>query len=374
MKNRVVSSVCFVLLGVNLLSCGGRQKSAAGDGVQVQDSVIAQAMEKDIVSLAPLETGEVFLKDQDPFGEVIELKGQQIVEPDTFIFKTSEDRMLLCSDSILVQKNYRAPYFVFHYPAMTYIKTVGVKGNGPDEFLIPEVVPSVDKEALCCLYERSNGRIYRLDKELNQTYLYTLFPTEKWGVNDLQEIGKNEFVYQSGRYIRTIKVEGDSLKEEKRYPLTLRFARKSPVLGSLAANPQRNRMVYAYKYFKIVKFMNMKGDSVRTLNFQQKGFDDETLNIADGLDANVTHYMQVSPTRDYVYISYSGRTPYAVGSDNDKGNRYMYVEQYDWNGNPVRKYKLDNFSISMMVDGRLNRLMLITYYNDDPYFIYQLKD
>ena len=84
--------------------------------------------------------------------------------------------------------------------------------------------------------------------------------------------------------------------------------------------------------------------------------------------------MQVSPTRDYVYISYSGRTPYAVGSDNDKGNRYMYVEQYDWNGNPVRKYKLDNFSISMMVDGRLNRLMLITYYNDDPYFIYQLKD
>lgn len=61
---------------------------------------------------------------------------------------------------------------------MTYIKTVGVKGNGPDEFLIPEVVPSVDKEALCCLYERSNGRIYRLDKELNQTYLYTLFPTE----------------------------------------------------------------------------------------------------------------------------------------------------------------------------------------------------
>lgn len=88
MKNRVVSSVCFVLLGVNLLSCGGRQKSAAGDGVQVQDSVIAQAMEKDIVSLAPLETGEVFLKDQDPFGEVVELKGQQIVEPDTFIFKT----------------------------------------------------------------------------------------------------------------------------------------------------------------------------------------------------------------------------------------------------------------------------------------------
>ena len=129
MKNRVVSSVCFVLLGVNLLSCGERQKSAAGDGVQVQDSVIAQAMEEDVVSLAPLETGEVFLKDQDPFGEVIELKGRQIVEPDTFIFKTFGDRMLLCSDSILVQKNYRAPYCVFHYPAMTYIKTVGVKGN-----------------------------------------------------------------------------------------------------------------------------------------------------------------------------------------------------------------------------------------------------
>ena len=41
---------------------------------------------KKIVALPPLEEGEVFLKDKDPFGEVVELQGNHIVEPDTFYF------------------------------------------------------------------------------------------------------------------------------------------------------------------------------------------------------------------------------------------------------------------------------------------------
>ena len=55
--------------------------------------------------------------------------------------------------------------------------------------------------------------------------------------------------------------------------------------------------------------------------------------------------MQVLPTRDYVYITYSGRTPYVVAAENNKGKHHMYVEKYDWNGNPVKKYKLNDFCV-----------------------------
>ena len=89
--------------------------------------------------------------------------------------------------------------------------------------------------------------------------------------------------------------------------------------------------------------MDLDSNAERTLNFQQSGFDEGTLHIADGLDANVTYYMQVLPTRDYVYITYSGRTPYVVAAENNKGKHHMYVEKYDWNGNPVKKYKLNDF-------------------------------
>ena len=66
--------------------------------------------------------------------------------------------------------------------------------------------------------------------------------------------------------------------------------------------------------------MDLDSNAERTLNFQQSGFDEGTLHIADGLDANVTYYMQVLPTRDYVYITYSGRTPYVVAAENNKAD------------------------------------------------------
>lgn len=43
-----------------------------------------------ITELPPLAEGEVFLKEQDPFGEAVELKGTHITNVDTFIFKPRE--------------------------------------------------------------------------------------------------------------------------------------------------------------------------------------------------------------------------------------------------------------------------------------------
>lgn len=118
----------------------------------------------------------------------------------------------------------------------------------------------------------------------------------------------------------------------------------------LCTNPGRDRMVYAYKYTKIIKFMDMEAKTVRTLNFEQSEFDEKTLTVRDGLDANVTHYMQVLPTRDYVYVTHSGRSPYVVAAENTKGNNYMYLEKYDWNGNPVKRYKLHDFCVYNVID------------------------
>ena len=72
-----------------------------------------------------------------------------------------------------------------------------------------------------------------------------------------------------------------------------------------------------------------------------------------------------------LYITYSGRTPYVVAAENNKGKHYMYIEIYDWNGNPVKKYKLNDFSVYTVLDEKTNRLVLSTYYNDDPLVVYQ---
>jgi hypothetical protein len=64
-------------------------------------------------------------------------------------------------------------------------------------------------------------------------------------------------------------------------------------MGSFALNPREKRMVYAYKYYKIIKFMDLDAKEVKTLDFKGVGFEEKTLHIADGLDMNVSHYFDI---------------------------------------------------------------------------------
>ena len=360
----------YSILCLSLAACGGKKNNAA----EPQEKPAADSIvEEKIVALPPLEEGEVFLKDKDPFGEVVELQGNHIVEPDTFIFKPASPNLVI-KDSLMIMQSRNAPFYIFRYPEFTYIKTVGRTGNGPDEFVAPYVIASLNPAYLCYLFERPKGMLYGLDKKLEIHPIQKIHSSKSmWDyIEHIYAAGKNSFVYPKGRNIYRATLEGDSVRTEEIKDMTLKQAKKMPATGCLGINPARHRMVYAYKYARIIKFMDLDSNAERTLNFQQSGFDEGTLHIADGLDANVTYYMQVLPTRDYVYITYSGRTPYVVAAENNKGKHHMYVEKYDWNGNPVKKYKLNDFCVYTVLDEKTNRLVLSTYYYDDPLVVYQL--
>ena len=55
-----------------------------------------------------------------------------------------------------------------------------------------------------------------------------------------------------------------------------------------------------------------------------------------------------------------------------KENYYIYVEQYDWNGIPIRKYKLDQWGY-FTVDEKNEKLYLTSTNHDDPFFEYNLN-
>lgn len=194
----------------------------------------------------------------------------------------------------------------------------------------------------------------------------------------LAHIEKNDFAFvansSTGKSIyRTIQ-HGDTLSRREVFNLALNARRKSPFayIGSFAVNPAKNRMAYAYKYFKIIKFMDLEAETVRTVNFARDDFDDKTPYIVNGLDQNITHYWGACAQENYVYFLYSGRTPYEVVRAAQKENYYIYVEQYDWNGVPVRKYKLDQWGY-FTVDEKNEKLYLTSTNHDDPFFEYNLS-
>ena len=353
--------------------------------VEPVDEVAAIDTVVQVVSLPPLEAGEVFLKDKNPFGEIVELKGEHLAA-DTFIFKPKESQMLICGDK-LIMKNLsfsqgEAQFHVFQYPEMVHIESAGLYGNGVNEFLYPFIIPTSDTTLYAFVLEATREKMYRLDKQGVISPSSFHFPTvkadNKWSDKlDLVNLAPNDFIYadnsKTGKSIFRTYPENDSIVTKELFSLQLNPKRKSPFtyIGDFGVNPAQKRMVYAYKYFKILKFMDMETGVERIVNFQQGDFNDGSLTLADGLDQNVTHYWGMSANDEYVYCFYSGRTPMEVLRDGRKGNFYIYLEQFDWNGNPVRKYKLDHWG-RFTVDEKNKRLILLSTWDDDPFFFYQL--
>ena len=376
MNKLLINSV--LLFAIVVTACRQKQTETTIP-VAAPDTVVAE------VRYPALETGEVFLKDQNPFGETIELQGENIIA-DTFIFKVSGTEMLVKGDRLVLKNRPSVSdmgYFaLFQYPEMTYLGSYGLSGNGANEFVYPHLVHAVDTTDLCYVFESTYDAISRLDRQGGIVPLEFAFPAgknkDRWNSKEnIVKLGASDFIYaedsKTGKSIFRTYPENDSIVTKELFSLQLNPKRKSPFayIGDFGVNAGKKRMVYAYKYFKVLKFIDMETFEVRTLNFQQSGFDDGTLRMADGLDQNVTHYWGMCAQDEYVYCLYSGRTPMEVVREGGKKNYYIYVEQYDWNGNPVCKYKLDHWGY-FTVDEKNKRIILASTNDDDPFFFYQM--
>lgn len=360
-----------------LLFCAASCK----DGSEQASIAEPEGQEKILAAeLPPLAGGEVFYKGKDLFGGTMELQGDQLIA-DTVIFKV-QGAQALVKDSALVLKTGQR-ILEFRLPDLKYVRDIGTFGQGPDEFMSPVLSAAREESLLGYVFETLNSKLYSLDKE-GKVHRYPFFEPQQGGgfrfsQKELAEAGSGDFVYAdaspSGKSIFRAVKQGDSLDVREVYNLALNPKNKSwmAYVGDFVANTVKGRMAYAYKYFKILKFMDMEGRTVKTLNFEREEYDETTAYRVDGMDANVTHYWGGCATDDYAYFLYSGRTPADVWKEGKAGINYIYVEQYDWNGNPVRRYKLDQWGY-FTVDGKNNKLYLLSTQHDDPFFVYDLPN
>ena len=373
-------SLLFALLF--MASCHSKQKPSESQR-EAQDSIQVEQLE-----LPPLESGEVEYKDESMFGEIIELDGRQIIPADSFIFQPREPKMVVKGNR-LVMKVFSFgkdahPYLIFNYPKMTFVETKGTVGPGPEEFRLPDIIPTKDSTLLCYLMETTDEKMYQLD--LNGNIIPYSFPMKssiQQGISlksDIYNLKRDDFIYidhsSTGKSIMHSYREQDSICSREIYSLQLNPNMKSPYAygGFFAVNPEKNRMVYIYQYFSVLKFMDMDATSVKTIKYNLKEFDGRTLRMADGLDKNVTYFWGISGGDDYVYCVYSGRTPVETAREFGEGNTYIYVEQYDWNGNPIRKYKLIDFFGQICVDEKRKIILGLTPFLDDPFVEFKLPE
>lgn len=365
---RLIFFCVLLLLG----SCTSNSKKAS-------TSTIAEVEVESIDTLVPLETGEVAYNGDVPFGEIIELKGRHITG-DTAIFKLYEEEVL-CKDNVIVLRpSIFDPILTFKLPEVKSQCWIGSIGKGPEQFLNPVLVHTTDTFALCYVTDHTDyRRFFKLTKDNKlHTLPSPLNGKRSYMLEYIYNTKKDECIHiekcRDGMYIMKSWIESDSVKTKQVYKLNLKEELNlwSPYIGCFAVNVKANRMVYAYKYFRTLKFMDMEAQKIRTITFKnEQGFDDNSLNIADGLDRNVSHYCKIYPQLKHVYIYYFGETPIKAYEDVQKGIVYSYIEQYDWNGIPIRKYKLDT-SGYFFVDEKHKKLYMLDGRFDEPFFEYDL--
>lgn len=366
----IVAVFCFT-------ACNSKKQKVKVEAM-VADTVVTAVVTEE--KFPELEEGEVEVSEAI-WGDIKELKGTNKATGEIIAVK---EMQLLVKGSYVVVKNvsFGKMFSVFTLPDFKRVKYFGKMGRGPGEFQYPLLVPVEGNECLCYILEQANNTLFELknDLTLTETTMHLDANKTKRSIGDKQVhcFTPGNFIYaesvRRGKAIFQCSNAGDSVKSEMLHNLSFSEKHKSwaSYIGDFGANGEKKRAVFAYKYFKRLVFVDTECGKTRTVNFDlgeaKKG---EPLKVMS--PQNITHYWGMSAQKDHVYVLYSGRSPVNVQREWNKQNYYIFVEQYDWNGNPVAKYRLDNWGY-FGVNETTGKLYLASPNHEEPFFEYNLPE
>ncbi len=363
----------IVLFALLAASCGQNTNGEDGDSSSIDlpgDSLVAR-------EFPPMAVGEV-VHGRDAFGEVIELQGVSI--PVDEYFRVSESQMLVRDSFLIVNNAYNDHRFmVYTLPDLRFSHSFGSSGRGPREFQFPLIFRSYDHDVLCYVYERANNSLYAL----NRSFELQAFDDPIQGASasmfsnkQMEHMNDSTFVFvdsaPAGKEIFLVNTNNPDAPVDPVFNLSFDSNIRSwaAYIGDFGVNPEKNRMVYAYKSFKRLEFINTE-----TLESKTVIFDDSRHKAPDLSDIlgphNITHYWGISAQKNHVYLLYSGRTPLDVYNENQSSSGYIFVEQFDWNGNPIRKFKLDRWGYFTVSEDE-STIYLLSNIDEHPFYRFEL--
>lgn len=336
----------FILL-VLILLFSGCKNSGKPVKSSVQDTLSVSATENlpEKLVLPPLEAVDLKVT-EDAFGPTISLKGKPLD-----IKENTNAEQLIIKDKYLITNNQRKDsiFMIFELPEMKCVSAFGAKGIGPEEFGNPRIVETEEDSVLFYIYENFTEKVYRVTRKHFKPEYYLTLPKNR-SFDDKQIIftGSKTAYYSSAddKGKNVYYFNRDSLPQQKIFNhLAIKGIKGSwsTLIGDFGINVNEGRIAYAYKYFKRLKIVDIKTMIERNIIFEAKNLD-KGLNDVQTLEpTNVTHYWGMSAGKKNFWMLYSGRTPVSVYNDNQHKKKYIYVEKFDWNGNPVKRYKLDDW-------------------------------
>jgi len=372
MKKSILSILLLAMFFT--ISCGKGDKTKVKRIKKNNKNVNTEKIKTEKSNLPDLKD-ETIIMNEDVFGKIIELKGKS--HPMDYIFRVSEIEMLLRGDLLILRTyNNKTPFIIFSLPDFKFVKGLGKFGEGPGEFRFPSFIDIKDNKSLFYIYEGVHEKVYSVDREFKITECNNIFPNSRrrFGGKQISGLSIDDFYYvdrvKGGKAIFHYKKNNGKIFTTLFKHLSFSKKYRSPFayIGYFAVNSRKKRVVYAYKKFKRIIIINPENSKTRIIKFKKKILPDKK-NILG--PKNVTYYWGISAHSKYFYLLYSGRTPIQVGREFRTSNSYIFVEQFDWNGNPIRKFRLDHWGY-FTVNDKEDMIYLTSVTDDPPFLTYAL--
>ena len=286
-------------------------------------------------------------------------------------------------DSVLLLLSIKTERFV-HKFNINSLKKIGESvpfGNGPNEMIDARKIQVVDSSIW--LFDKMVKKIYQYNflqfcssdnPEVMKTVNYTIF------LDDISILSKNKFVAttlgegdncKSRLYF--FDMEGNGLFEKGELPddgtEKTDLENTQGALCSIIINQFEKKIGLVYKLTDLIEIYDIDGNLLKRTHGPDQFFSQLRQHnapngaIRAGSVKGKTRDAYFSPVcyNNELWVLYSGRS-----YEPNKGNYLINtIIVFDWDGNPLRRYKLDTPVFAFTIDEKNKKIYAIT---DDPEF------
>lgn len=299
------------------------------------------------------KTGSLY----DVFNNIETVKHKKIINDSTYIIGSAGKMLII--DSLLITLDYRNEqlFHVFDIKNNIYINNLGIKGQGPGEFLHPfSLVYSSPHDFLSYDLLDNSLKLINLDSlkkgevsyrkllSFNSISNSSVFPTK---YNNYVGLG----LYTSNMF-KLIDFYGNDIGLFMDYPIEKRKNSQKidhrnfalAYQGVLNMSPNKNKIVYASNYGTILGIYNVNDSSIDQnflliCDYPQYIVQNEEGGISSPITKEgISAFRDIYVTDKYIYSLYSGAK---ISELRERAFEAKDIYVFDWEGNPIVHYYLD---------------------------------
>ncbi len=314
---------------------------------------------------------------EDDFGKIVKLQKER--KPTKELLNV---RDFFVQDSFLVIHNSREDslFMVFDLNTFELVKSWGRTGRGPDEYEtfthLIYVSPEQFQVADFSRYRIDVFDIPEFELKAQQKIVFSDTDPERHREIPQSIITPDGISYFYDNFqmhelqITKWENEGPPIDIYKFEPLKELYESSRAYFGNLILNRNEEKLVYAYRYLRRFDILNMEGELLKTVEITPTHSP-----VEDGvnldLENSVVSYIGARASENSFFLIYVGQT----GAEIQKNEiTATYIEEFDWDGNPVARYELNrviwNMDVVQNEDGSVY-FIGIDQADEDPLIIFK---